>query len=230
MLVAIAFVIVGGIVGYLADRPASPQKPVAETVAPVIELAPPAPLTEEQKQAAAFDHELQIAAWHMPLEIRAELIDQPTLAYGAGAYGAVAPLANGHYKDPHDDPIWHHTRRECAHEHCCCMVKGCKDDPKGDAIHHGIAANACIKAGHYELAVRPGPGQKFYRLCEHHHSTIGHGIGYGGSWTKFNLDIEADVNAGRWNSRGRSEWKFMSEAEVVAWVKAKVNAAKESVQ
>lgn len=177
--------------------------------------------TWEQIRCSQFQPELQpIPSGAVPADILGEMIDQPTLAYAA--YSSVVPLPNGQYADPHDDPEWHHTRSETAKAKCCCEVNGCRADPKGNAIHHGIAANACVKGGHYELAVGPGPGQKFYRLCAKHHAEIGHGIGNGGNWTRFNLDIEADVLAGRWNSRGKSAWTFRDDADLVAWVKGRV--------
>lgn len=155
----------------------------------------------------------------MPNEERFECVDSlPT-------YGAT-PNADGTFADPHDDPKWHATRRQTAIKIPHCQVKGCTDPPKGDAIHHGISARYCVMAGHYELAVANGPGQTFYRLCEKHHGPIGHGIGNGGAWTKFNVDIDADIAAGRWNSRGKSEWPFADDADAVAWVKSRIKHSK----
>lgn len=155
----------------------------------------------------------------MPPDEQSESVDS------LATYGA-APNADGTYDDPHDDPQWHATRRQTAIKIPSCQVAGCTDPPVGDAIHHGISAKYCVLAGHYELAVADGPGQKFYRLCERHHGPIGHGIGNGGAWTKFNTDIDADIAAGRWNSRGKSEWPFANDAEAVVWVKSRIKQAK----
>ncbi len=195
------------------------RRPVAPT--PHVQPAEPAPVQQGGSADSGIvvrDVRYDIAS--MPPEIQAELIDQPTLAYG---YRAAPP--GGQFADPHDDPVWSHNRRQFAHDHCCCMVTGCTDDPDGDAVHHGLGAKWCVAAGHYELAIGPGPGQRFYRLCQKHHAEIGHGIGRGGNWKEFNLDIEADVKAGRWNSRGKSAWTFRSDAEAIAWVKDQIQSA-----
>lgn len=152
----------------------------------------------------------------LPLDQQAELVDQPTLA---------ASGPDQEYDDPHSDPRWHHTRHMEAKAHPFCCV--CGAGPKGNAVHHSISAEHCVKAGYYILAVQNGPGQSFWVLCPKCHAYIGHGIGAGGSWHKFNLDISADVKAKRFNSRGRSVWKFKSEEEVTRWIKLRVEEAEQ---
>ena len=133
------------------------------------------------------------------------------------------------YDDPHDDPRWRATRRSVAMRISRCQVRGCNDNPNGDAIHHGLSAMWCVRAGCYKLAVEEAPGQTFYRLCEKHHGPIGHGIGHGGSWRVFNPDIDADVRAGKFNSRGMSRW-FDTDEEAIEFILDKVRVARGSVR
>lgn len=171
-----------------------------------------------------IDYEVQQALKELDSSNQSEIADGPVL------FG-IAPLPdkNGHYDDPHDDPVWHRNRDLNAKEFPICMVKGCKIGPKGNAQHHFIAADYCKRSGHYEMAISQVNGQKFFTLCPKHHAEIGHGIGHGGNWHKFNLDLQADVDSGKWNSRGKSPWKFTDDDQAFDWIKQRVKEYNDSV-
>ena len=142
--------------------------------------------------------------------------EQPTFAASADS------------DDPHQWPEWHHFRSDWIKSHPDCEWNGCTKGGgagSGMNVHHGIAANWCVKSGHPEMVYTDGHGQWFLTLCRDHHE-LAHDVcpGCGGNWSKFNPDSKADAKAGKWNSRGKSAWPFKSEAEAIHWINGRVSA------
>jgi len=99
---------------------------------------------------------------------------------------------------------------------------------RGNAIHHGWSAKHLLAIDRPDLCYTEKDGMRFWTLCPPHHAEFGHGIGRDpkGSWHIFNPDIDADVSAKKWNSRGKSKWEFKNEQEVSAWLNEQIEANK----